>query len=86
MKALQVRPTGKAHATTYSVNYLEHSLTKAGPVATSLDISTNIAGLSLTLSLDYENLKWNEAVEITNEEPKGYKRYGGRELLKLLGQ
>lgn len=86
VKALQVKPTTTSRSTTYAANYLQHSLTKAGPVATSLDISTNIAGLSLTLSLDYDDLKWNEAVEIPNEEPKGYKRYGGRELLKLLGQ
>lgn len=83
--ALQVRPTGAARNATYAVNYLDQALTKAGPVAVSLDISTQIKGNSLTLSLDYENLKWNEKVEISNEDPDNYKRYDGKELLKLLG-
>lgn len=86
--ALEVMPatkkTGARRA--YAVNYLEHTLTKAGPVATSLDVATMIGGNELQLSLDYNNLKWNEDVDIMVEDPSGYKRYSGNELLNMLAQ
>lgn len=84
IQALQVIPDG-AKSTTYSVNYDEVKKTVAGNVAHSVSIDGTIKGNAFNISLDYNDITWNQAVKIDSSIPSGYSKADIRSLTNILG-
>ncbi len=84
MLSLNVIPT-KEGESSYSVAYDNVKGTVAGKVPTSLRVSTTMRGRAFTLSLDYNDMKWNEDFTIDTAEPKKYTRVEGGDIMLLLG-
>ena len=81
--SLDVTPS-KQGASTYSVTYADVKGTVAGKVPTSLRLSTTMSGRAFTLSLDYNDMKWNEDFTIDTSAPKKYTRIEGGDIMQLL--
>ncbi|MBR1804086.1 MAG: DUF4292 domain-containing protein, partial [Muribaculaceae bacterium] len=67
----------------YSMTYGDVRRTLAGNVAHQLNFTTDIKGKALKLKLDYDQMAWNEAVDMTFSIPASYKRQDGRSLIGM---
>lgn len=67
----------------YSMTYSDVRRTLAGNVAHELNFTTDIKGKSLKLKLDYDQITWNEAVDMSFSIPASYKRQDGRSLMSI---
>lgn len=67
----------------YSVQYAKVKAEKPGNIAHQAAISTQIKGKRLKLTLDYDNMKWNQKEEPDLSEPSGYKRIEATELFNM---
>ena len=67
----------------YSMTYGDVRRTLAGNVAHQLNFTTDIKGKALKLKLDYDQMAWNEAVDMTFSIPASYKRHDGRSLIGM---
>ena len=82
--SLEVIPA-KSGSTAFSVNYGDVQGSVAGKVAGAVDIATAIKGKSMSLSLNYKDMKWNDKISIDTATPKKYKRVEAGDIMKLLG-
>ena len=84
ISSLQVMPgSNPESATTYAVDYSNVKSSLAGYVASKVKVETQISNSSLSLSLNYSGLTWNEEVEIDVKIPANYSRVSGSSLLNM---
>lgn len=67
----------------YSMTYGDVRRTLAGNVAHQLNFTTDVKGKTLKLKLDYDQMTWNEVVDMTFNIPASYKRQDGRALIGM---
>lgn len=82
--SLDVTPS-KTGASTYSVKYANSKPTIAGRVPTQIDAATKINGQALELSLEYDDMKWNEVFDIDATAPSKYKRIEAKDIMQIFG-
>ena len=67
----------------YSVQYSKVKAEKPGNIAHKATIATQIKGKKLKLTLDYDNMKWNQKDDVDLSEPNGYKKIEAAELFNM---
>lgn len=67
----------------YTVNYADVVLTLAGNVAREAGIATTIKGKPLSLTLYYDDMKWNGDVEADLTVPDGYSKMDASKLFSI---
>lgn len=84
IQALTVIPDG-AQASKYIVNYSNVKKTLAGNIAHTMSIASTLYGSAFNLGLDYNNITWNQPVNVDTSIPSSYKRMDASRLVNILG-
>lgn len=84
--AIDVTPT-RGEKTPYTAHYSDVQQTLAGTIAHHADVTATVGKGKFTLSLDINNITWNNQVTIDHSKPgANYQRMEGRQITSILGQ